>query len=542
MPRNGWSTTLRSGRSSSRSARSTARPSSGSDASANRSGSRSARSRSSAHGSRFVAAGKVELAFAGDNGAGAVTAIKYRPARRLLARHDAESAVDLAAADRRRQARLARLARRRGRDRRSRLVRARRRRRRGRSCSRPALARFKPRVGGADPARRTVALCPRRRRATATTAPRRPRRSSAARTLRVRPPVDGGDWCDWDGGRDEFLELVRGSQAGRASSSRRSPSSSRIRSRRPSRCSASPARSSSPVGSLLMVYGADGSGKSTWTIDGIAHLAAGVDWLGDPGAAARAGLHHRERRPAEPLPGEARGEDRELGRPRLRTQRVRLPGAVGRVHVRRPRSARGARRVLRGARDRRRHREPDARARRRRVRPARRDAAVRRLARRVRPQARARVLAPAPREQGRPDLRRLGPPPRHEGAARSRTATSRARSSTGRRRAGRRCRARRARAPACSSGSSRRRGTASSSSTAVGASDSELERADRRLPHASIRGRRRRAVNERVTGTQQRIRKLLDGDRFDCVNGPRGSILWNLASDRVGDRGEEPTQ
>jgi hypothetical protein len=29
-----------------------------------------------------------------------------------------------------------------------------------------------------------------------------------------------------------------------------------------------------------MVYGADGSAKSTWTIDGLAHLAAGVDWLG----------------------------------------------------------------------------------------------------------------------------------------------------------------------------------------------------------------------------------------------------------------------
>lgn len=35
-------------------------------------------------------------------------------------------------------------------------------------------------------------------------------------------------------------------------------------------------------GSLLMVYGADGSGKSTWTIDGIVHLAAGADWLGYP--------------------------------------------------------------------------------------------------------------------------------------------------------------------------------------------------------------------------------------------------------------------
>jgi Bifunctional DNA primase/polymerase, N-terminal/AAA domain len=36
------------------------------------------------------------------------------------------------------------------------------------------------------------------------------------------------------------------------------------------------------VGSLLLVYGADGAAKSTWTIDGIAHMAAGQTWLGIP--------------------------------------------------------------------------------------------------------------------------------------------------------------------------------------------------------------------------------------------------------------------
>jgi hypothetical protein len=33
-------------------------------------------------------------------------------------------------------------------------------------------------------------------------------------------------------------------------------------------------------GSLLLVYGADGAAKSTWSIDAAAHMAAGVDWLG----------------------------------------------------------------------------------------------------------------------------------------------------------------------------------------------------------------------------------------------------------------------
>jgi hypothetical protein len=33
---------------------------------------------------------------------------------------------------------------------------------------------------------------------------------------------------------------------------------------------------------LLLAYGGDGAGKSTWTIDAVAHLATGRDWLGIP--------------------------------------------------------------------------------------------------------------------------------------------------------------------------------------------------------------------------------------------------------------------
>jgi AAA domain len=36
------------------------------------------------------------------------------------------------------------------------------------------------------------------------------------------------------------------------------------------------------VGSLLLVYGGDGAGKSTLTVDGASHLASGQDWLGIP--------------------------------------------------------------------------------------------------------------------------------------------------------------------------------------------------------------------------------------------------------------------
>jgi hypothetical protein len=51
-----------------------------------------------------------------------------------------------------------------------------------------------------------------------------------------------------------------------------------------------------------------------------------------------------------------------------------------------------------------------------------------------------------------------------------------------------------------------------------------------------------RSVYDGVKGTQSRIRKLLDGHRFECVSRARGSILWNLSSDRVGDADTTPTQ
>ena len=68
---------------------------------------------------------------------------------------------------------------------------------------------------------------------------------------------------------------------------------------------------------------------------------------------------------------------------------------------------------------------------------------------------------------------------------------------------------------------------------AAGASDAELEQrlADYLEAHPWSSTR---AVWEGVSGTNERIRKLLDGDRFDCVKGPKNSILWNLASECVG--------
>jgi hypothetical protein len=100
------------------------------------------------------------------------------------------------------------------------------------------------------------------------------------RTRRVRPPVDGGDWCDWDGDQAAFLELagtVRAADRWQFSTyadfaARGFPAADPLL--------GDPNKVFLAVGTLLMVYGADGSAKSTWTIDGIVHLAAGVPWLG----------------------------------------------------------------------------------------------------------------------------------------------------------------------------------------------------------------------------------------------------------------------
>jgi hypothetical protein len=100
------------------------------------------------------------------------------------------------------------------------------------------------------------------------------------RTFRIRPPVDDGDWCDWDGDPAAFLELAH-------------PATPKYEFVSYPDFAAREFPVAEPllgddghillgVGTLLMVYGADGCGKSTWTIDGIVHLAAGENWLGIP--------------------------------------------------------------------------------------------------------------------------------------------------------------------------------------------------------------------------------------------------------------------
>ena len=166
-------------------------------------------------------------------------------ARRDVARQLRRAALDLAAADRDRRPDVARLADRRGRDRRRPAVRARRRPLRDPGAAR-RRAHVPARVGGPDPARARRSRSATTPTRTATRAPRRPRRIIGGRTVRVRPPIEGGDWCDWAG------DARRVRQARPAARPLRVRQLRRLRrarsSRSPSRCSASRARCSSPPG------------------------------------------------------------------------------------------------------------------------------------------------------------------------------------------------------------------------------------------------------------------------------------------------------
>jgi hypothetical protein len=103
------------------------------------------------------------------------------------------------------------------------------------------------------------------------------------RTVRVRPPGGVKDWCEWDGSRDEFVRIVAEARAaGREYEFGDLDDFLEHPFPKAEPLLGEPGQIYLAVGSLLLVYGADGSAKSTWTIDGIAHLAAGRDWLGLP--------------------------------------------------------------------------------------------------------------------------------------------------------------------------------------------------------------------------------------------------------------------
>ena len=182
------------------------------------------------------------------------------------------------------------------------------------------------------------------------------------RTVRVRPPIEGGDWCDWSGTADEFVRLARPRDRFEFSNfadfaMRAFPVAEPLL--------GEPGKVFLAAGSLLMTYGADGSGKSTFTIDGIVHLAAGENWLGiEVPRPVRCCIVENEGPPALFQHKLAAKLDAWEGVD-PRENLFLLRRAVGRVHLRRPGGPRGVDQVLRRAPGRRHRRQPDAWARRR---------------------------------------------------------------------------------------------------------------------------------------------------------------------------------
>jgi hypothetical protein len=105
-------------------------------------------------------------------------------------------------------------------------------------------------------------------------------------TIRVRPPVEGGDWCDWPGSSDEFAQLVEAARSVLAQGPELvfTPLEAFAAVDEPG---AEPlAQSADDHGTviaaegLVMAYGDGGAGKTTLCIDLCFALATQAPWLG----------------------------------------------------------------------------------------------------------------------------------------------------------------------------------------------------------------------------------------------------------------------
>jgi hypothetical protein len=97
------------------------------------------------------------------------------------------------------------------------------------------------------------------------------------RTVRVRPPVDGTDWCEWEGDREAFLMLAKPISLMSIVTAEQfaavdEPGEEPIVGQGDEVLIA--------VDSDVMVYGDGGAAKTTLTIDLACHMAAAREWLG----------------------------------------------------------------------------------------------------------------------------------------------------------------------------------------------------------------------------------------------------------------------
>jgi AAA domain len=101
------------------------------------------------------------------------------------------------------------------------------------------------------------------------------------KTLRLRPPVDGGDWCDWAGSREDFVELVQAARgAGLELEVVSAATFAAVDEPGAGALVGGEGAALFPINGDGMFYGDGGAGKTTLAIDLACHLAAGDPWLG----------------------------------------------------------------------------------------------------------------------------------------------------------------------------------------------------------------------------------------------------------------------
>ncbi len=154
---------------------------------------------------------------------------------------------------------------------------------------------------------------------------------------RLRPPIDGADWCDWPGSREEFAELL--SQA-RTENNRpfALPLDEFIaaKSETPPALIGDEIENLLPAFGLLILFAKGGKGKTTLIVDAALHFASGIDWLGFKVERPLRVLFIENEGPREPFRAQARAEAEALAA-RARRRDLRPDLRLGRVHARRRR-------------------------------------------------------------------------------------------------------------------------------------------------------------------------------------------------------------
>ena len=100
--------------------------------------------------------------------------------------------------------------------------------------------------------------------------------------IRLRPPAEGTDWCDWEGTREQFAELVRALQAGDPERPFSLSVDEFVALERPDVAALLLDEDGRPLiarNSLTLNGARGGQGKTTFFIDLALHLTAGVDYL-----------------------------------------------------------------------------------------------------------------------------------------------------------------------------------------------------------------------------------------------------------------------